>query len=318
MVINPLLIACLLVAGLGLELTYAQPTETVLATITPCLHAVEGSSPRPIIVTEQYQPVSTCVPLSEMCIRNKCWTHYTYSTYDFVLTVIPCPSGSPSTVSTITETEQSVRVSRLLTTIANPVVTSFITESAKRHITIVTTSIIHTTVVKEWSAPYKNLGPFAIAGYMGSGICTNCLGPGGQNVQSLDVLECLEISTERNAICRQYPEVWMYITRPPISRTISTVCSTQTSLSSAGVYTFRFPYRIPSSTISIPTQVVSYFINSKLMTSVKAPITSILSETEWIFTITRTYTEPTLITIQTAMTKTLAYAASPLTFPSEL
>lgn len=165
---NPAL-GLLLVISLGVSVVDAWKAESsAIATVTPCPSASATSTPAPITVTAQYQPVSTCEYLSEICIKSQCWTQYTYSTYDFVSTVIPCPVAAPSSVTTVTGTDQSVLVSRVAETITNTHVTSTVIRKWKPT-TVIQTLSTYTTLVKEWSAEYKDLGPLASQAMMAVG-----------------------------------------------------------------------------------------------------------------------------------------------------
>lgn len=266
----------LLATSLGFGLVDAwQPRSTAIATVTPCPSPSQWTTPAPITVTTQYQPVSTCEPVSEACVKNKCWMQYSYSTFDFVSTVIPCPLALPSSVSTITKTDQDVLVSRSSKTITNTFITSLVIKKWRKPITVTTTASTYTTIVKEWSAPYKDLGPFAIPGYKGSGICTQCKGPNGQNKQSLDVVECRQ-SSNKPAICRGYPEVWIFDSKPALTHTASAACSRQTSVTAAGTYVFKFPQHEPPSTVTVSPRTLTYTIGGRVLTTTSTITTTLL------------------------------------------
>jgi hypothetical protein len=293
-----------------------KSTPTALATVTPCPSPVAWGAPAPITVTSQYQAVSTCQPVSEICIKNSCWMHYSYSTYDFVSTVIPYPSASPTT---ITKTDQSVFVSKASETITNTLVTSTVKRRGwKRPITVTSTSFSYTTVVKEWSAAYKDLGPLAIPGYGGSGICTKCHGPGEQKLQALDVLECFGTS-DKPTVCRTYPEAWIFGSLPHLARTESAACATHTSVTAAGVYVFKFPQHVPPRTFNVPPRTVTYTIDGpvpRVITSTTTATTTIFPGRDWAATVTRRCAQPTVIDFEVIVTKVIEYDIPPFVFPN--
>ncbi|KIW40063.1 uncharacterized protein PV06_08616 [Exophiala oligosperma] len=60
--------------------------------------------------------------------------------------------------------------------------------------------------MKEWNAPYNQLGPLAIPGYGGSGLYDKCNGPHGQKLQNLDVIKCQQ-TANKPTICREFDKV---------------------------------------------------------------------------------------------------------------
>ncbi|KAK5047552.1 hypothetical protein LTR84_006649 [Exophiala bonariae] len=306
----------LLVAYLGAGFVGAwEPESTAIATVTPCPSPSQWKTPLPITVTAQYQPVSTCQSSSKVCVKNKCWVHYSYSTYGFVSTVIPCPVASPSSVSTITKTDQNVLVTRSSKTVTNTFVTSTVTRKWRKPITITSTTSAYTTIVKEWSAPYKNLSPFAIPGYKGSGICDQCRGPGGQKIQLLDVLECMHMFNKQT-LCRRFPEVWVFESKATFSHTASAVCSTQTPVSAPGIYIFEFPQHVPPSTVPIPPRTATWKVDGKVITSTSTSTTTVVPGRAWTATITRTCARPTVINFEVIVTKVIKYTIPPFIFPN--
>lgn len=306
----------LFASSLGVGLVDAWQTRlTAIATVTPCPSPSQWITPAPITVTTQYQPVSTCEPVSEACVKNKCWMQYSYSTYDFISTVIPCPLALPSSVSTITKTDQNVLVTRSSKTITNTFVTSLVTKKWRKPVTVTTTASTFTTIVKEWSAPYKDLSPFAIPGYKGSGICKQCKGPNGQNQQSLEVVECLQ-SSKKPTICRAYPEVWVYGSKPALTRTATAMCSTQTSVTAAGIYVFKFPQHEPPSTVPVSPRTVTYTIGGRVLTSTSTITTTLLPGRDWTATVTRTCARPTRVAFEVLVTRVIEYVIPPFVLPN--
>lgn len=307
-----------LLAGLCASLVNAswlQTTTSALATITPCPSPNQWKTPAPVTVTTQYQPVSTCSPLEEVCVKNKCWTRYSYSSWDFVSTVIPCPfAPAPSSVSTITTTDQTVIVSRASTTITNTQLTTAVTKKWKRRFTHVTTVSSYTTVTKEWSALYSNLGPLAIPGYQGSDLCKNCTGPNGQKLQTLNVIECKE--TDRSTLCHEFEEVWIYNPKAMVSQTASATCSRHVTVPSAGVYTFKFPQRAPPTTVTVPAQTVTHTWDNNAMISTNPATTAVFPGRDWTATVTRECFRPTVIEFDVVITKVIIYVIPPFIFPN--
>ena len=310
------------VAGIGFvdALAPKPKTPTAIATVTPCPSVSAHNIPAPVItVTNQYQPVSTCIPKSEVCVKNKCWTRYSYSTYDFVSTVIPCPFAVPSQTTTITKTEQSVLVSRSSKTITNEYITSTVTRKWRRPTTVTSTASKYTTIINEWSAAYKDLGPYAIPGYSGSGICTKCQGPNKQKVQLLDVIECTQ-GSDIPTTCNQHPEVWVFGDTPNSARTASAVCSTRTSVSAPGIYIFKFPQNEPPATIRVPPQTITYTVPGsggrvQTRTHTIAETTTIFPSRQWTATVTRECARPTEISFNIIVKKVIYYVIPPFTYP---
>ncbi|KAL2357379.1 hypothetical protein BJ546DRAFT_835955, partial [Cryomyces antarcticus] len=180
----------------------------VLGVVTPCPSAPSSIRPRPITITEQYQPVSTCIPTSR-CRNGNCTTDYPFSTYDWISTVIPCfnSNRNASGSCTITRTDQPVTVSHMRATLTSYVTTSTAVVSARdnlprqpyggfikerdtqpyRNVTTPVLDIVETNDIVRFS----DIGPLAIPGYAGSGLCRSCDTDGkGAQSQHVKVEQC--------------------------------------------------------------------------------------------------------------------------------
>lgn len=290
-----------------------RPQSSALTIVTPCPAVSSSKGPQAITVTSQYQPISTC-EAHVACVKKRCRTEYSYSTWDFVSTVIPCPFNSPSPVTTVTKTDQSVLVSRASKTITNTeVTTSIVTKKWRAPATVTSTATSYTTIVKEWSASYKNIGPLAIPDYPGCGICKSCVGPKGEKIQHLDLLECIQ-KPIGPVICHKVPEIWVFDDTPTTSTTASAVCSTRTSVPSAGTYIFRFPQRCPAATVLVPARTITKGSKGDVTT---VPATkTVIPGKEWTATITRSCTRPTIIEFHIVVTKVIIFIIPPFQWHS--
>lgn len=307
----------LLVAAVGV-VDAGAPGPAALTTVTPCPSAPSSKAPAPITVTSQYQPISTC-EASATCFKGRCYTQYSYSTWDYVSTVIPCAFNSPSPVTTVTKTDQSVLVSRASTTITNTEITSSVitTKKWRKPTTVTSTATSYTTVIKEWSAPYKNLGALAIPDYKGCGICQSCTGPKGEDIQNLDVIECIQ-KPVGPVICHKLSEVWVYDDSPTSSSTASGVCSTRTAVPSAGTYVFKFPQRCGPATMDVPARTITWTKGGDRPSVVTTTVTAsktIIPGRDWTATVTRSCSGPTIIEFNIVVTKIIIFVIPPFKFP---
>src|SRR4051812_28783217 len=105
--------ALVAITGLSTVVSATKP----LATIEPCPSCPKSIKPSPIVVTAQYQPVSTCVPKKASKAGDSYETSYfktaSCSTYDFVSTHVPCLGGATTTL--ITKTDQILKLSHVST-----------------------------------------------------------------------------------------------------------------------------------------------------------------------------------------------------------
>ncbi|KAJ4660205.1 hypothetical protein HRR90_001179, partial [Exophiala dermatitidis] len=305
-----ILLECVLSQGADLKPRWGGDAVQPLAAITPCPAAPVSLAPPPVTVTEQYQPVSTC-KAQTACIKRKCTTKYQYHTYDYVSTVIPCLDGASTT--TVTETQQPVLISRSSEIIRN---TRPITKIVHGNATATTAVIDATTIVKEWSAPFKDIGPLALPNYEGSGLCKSCKGPKGEIRQVLNVIECTS-RHRRGTICRKNSETWLYNPAPTSTSALSAVCSLQTSVA-AGTYTFAFPQRAPPATIRVPQRIVTYTVGEIRPSTVTTTITETVTtvpEREWTAWVTRSCARPTKFEFEVTVTTTIVYTVPPFVVP---
>ena len=301
--------ACLWLLG-DRVLAHARLEKTPLATVTPCPAAPASIAPPPITVTSQYQAVSTCEARTA-CLKRKCTTRYSYQTYDYVSTIIPCLDSS----TTVTRTEQSVLISRSSTTITHKQVITRVVRHGHR---ITTTATAYATVVKEWSALYKDVGPLAIPDYGGSGLCHSCQGPHGEERQGLEVVECVS-RLRMPTLCSQGTEVWVYDPVPTSTSKAIAVCSSHAVAPSAGTFTFAFPQRAPPVTINIPARTITFTIGggprpSVATTTVTETVTTVPGR-EWTAFVTRSCARPTTFDFTVTVTKTIFYTVPPFVLP---
>lgn len=290
-----------------------------LDTISPCTAAPSSLAPAPITVTAQYQPVSTCTASSTTCIKRRCRTEFQYSTFDYVSTVIPCPYGSES-LSTITATGQTVVVSRSTSTSTKVHVTSTVlTQRGKPTISTQTTTS-YTTLIKEWNAIYKDLGPLAIPGYSGSGLCQEkCHGSHGERLQVLEAIECKN-GQKQPTVCSKWPETWIYASTPTAKSTARALCSSRgVTLPSAGTYTFAFPQRGSPATVRIPRRIITYTVEGRhrptVATTTITETVAIIPARPWTAFVTRSCARPTIIDIDVTVTTTIYHTIPPFTPP---
>ncbi|KAK5186746.1 hypothetical protein LTR44_000752 [Exophiala sp. CCFEE 6388] len=237
----------------------ASGAAAQLATIIPCPQANGTNatlSYAPITVTSQYQPVSTCVPTSA-CLRGSCTTKYPFSTFDFVSTTIPAfYNGSTISSTLVTVTTQKVTVS-----VHSSTVTSYITPNAttaSNGTTITPTpSPVYLTVVKDYYAPYNQIGPLAIPGYEGSGLCTTCgVQDDGSRSQVVDVTECR--LGAYGAKCLGYQETWVSSSAQPAATSVLVdAVSVSTTVPTPGTYTFTFSLTADAAVITSDSSTIT-------------------------------------------------------------
>lgn len=303
-----------LLASAGGVLSQQWNDKTALTTLTPCPPAPSSIAPHPITVTSQYQPVSTC-EVTSVCTKHGCSSSYSYRTYSYVSTVIPCADSSSTTV---TKTDQTVTVSRSTTTITNTqAITSTVRRGWRKPITTTTTLSTHTTVVKEWSAPFQNLGPLAISGYGGSGLCKSCEGPHGEKQQIVGVVECSNADGDHpSTMCQGAVETWIYNPIPTSAKEVHAHCQSRTAVPSAGTYTFAFPRWAPPAAVPVPARTITYTDSDRtVVTKVITETVTIIPGGPWTAWITRSCAGPTIIDIDITITKTIIYVIPPFTVP---
>ncbi|KAI1619533.1 hypothetical protein EDD37DRAFT_211878 [Exophiala viscosa] len=169
--------------------------STAITTITPC--PANPTLAAPITVTEQYETVSTC-GVSVSCNKWKsCTTTYPFTTSVFVSTTIPCSwNGTAASSTIVTTTDQIVTGSVASTTLSTVSAVETFGWGAKWGWASESTSYTtqYETRVKEWDAPYETLGPIAVSGWEGSGLCTDCE-EGDVKIQTWNLLLRLVLTT---------------------------------------------------------------------------------------------------------------------------
>ncbi|KAH7327264.1 hypothetical protein BKA65DRAFT_64872 [Rhexocercosporidium sp. MPI-PUGE-AT-0058] len=216
--------------------------EAPLATVYPCPSCPSSAAPPAITVTAQYQTVSTCTPhtVTASSYGSELYkVEPTCSTYPWVSTVIPCAGGSSTTV---TKTDQIVELSYVSTVLTSEA--SYPTNAPSYNGTGYgyANASQPTTMIVDVTCPFNELGPLAIPGYAGSGLCTTCAeDKNGSKYQVVTVSKCIDKS------CTTYPETWVSAKPTTPSSVSSAIYSTSTYLPSAGKYT------IPVTTTCTPS-----------------------------------------------------------------
>ncbi|RVX72742.1 hypothetical protein B0A52_04141 [Exophiala mesophila] len=257
----------------------------VLTVIDPCPQVT--TSHRLSTITAQHQVISTCAPTTA-CFFRKCSTIYPPVPTTWVSTTIPCDyDGNKHSSTLVTKITQPVtcsassssltKVTSVPVTVNNKVFTKTIT--------------LEMTARKEWSAKYENLGPLAMPGYPGSGLCKDCTAKDGSIIQVFNVKECR--SNAKGTECVLYDET--RVLPAPATVITQAACPVRTSVPSAGTYTFKFPQTVPARTVTIKEQVVTY------------------TKTVWNAYVTRVCNGPTNFDFTTTVTKTLFVRPPPAT-----
>ncbi|KAG4444363.1 hypothetical protein IFR05_000128 [Cadophora sp. M221] len=207
--------------------------EKPLTTVYPCPSCPSSCAPPAITVTSQYQTVSSCTPHTSTVTSYGTELYKvepTCTTYPWVSTVITCAGGSSTTVTKIDQKVELSYTSTVLTSeIPYPTTAPSYNGTGYGYTNASTKS---TTMIVDVTCPFNELGPLAIPGYAGSGLCTTCAEDKyGAKSQVVTVSKCMDKS------CTTYPETWVSA-KPTIPTSVSsTVCSTSTYLPSAGKYT---------------------------------------------------------------------------------
>lgn len=251
-----------------IALAVAEP----LTTIVPCKNA-----PRNITVTAQHQPVSTCTYTA---------SSFSWSTYNYVSTVIPCWGNASISSCTVTNTAQPVPCSGTASTITSLIPTS----TAKPNGTYTTYNLTkYETVSKNWVAPYNKLGPFAIPGYGGCELCTDCGVQGdGNRKQMMDATEC-SWAPGKAPVCSKFVDTWVSRPAPSTTGAVTATVSTNTAVPHGGIYTFTFPQSAPATTIVSNKQ--SYTVPGR----------------PWWASVTRSFAGPTSVDFVVTITKTVTF-----------
>lgn len=290
--------------------------DAALTTITPCASAPPARRPVPITVTSPYQLVSTCEE-QRACLRGKCSLRYSYSTFSYVSTVIPCPYGTAS-ATTVTRVDQPVIISRAVATITRTTEQKISKTAGRSTFTHKATLSAYTTLVKEWSVLYKDLGPLALPSYHGSGLCTDCQGPNKQRLQTVTMVECAS-SRWRPVICVKRLDIWIENSASVSTLANIAVCFSQGAVSTAGVYTFSFPQKGQPRIAHIPacTYTFTKTQNRQLATFITTvpATTTVVPEEDWTAYITRRFPKPTNFKFQVTVTKTITFTLPHFVLP---
>lgn len=226
--------------------------DVALTTITPCPSCPSAAATSPITVTEQHQTISTCQAPTSTCVKGQCSTITPCSTYVFVSSTVPCAFDGTDVSSTVaTATDQMITVSKEVTTVTTTVPISsrqarglwFRGNKAK-------SQEVCQTVSRNYQLPYNQMGPLAMPGYPGNGICDQC-GMQGNGAQTMvvSVSECTSGLQYDTPQCVAYKETWISSRAPRTTSVANVGCATQFYAPSAGYYTFNFPQTAPGATI---------------------------------------------------------------------
>ncbi len=194
----------------------------ILTILTPCAAASKSVHVQPITVTAQHQLVSTCSP-STGC--GKCTAGYTMQTFAWVSTVIPCAwDGTTSSSCTVTKTDQPVTVSRTSALSTSSFMPHRSSAAAHMNVDNLFIPLASSHAVgkvweaewKWWAVRYDQLGPFAMPGYEGSGLCSSACAKQQDDTfhQSLNVTVCMKRNLKSSPVCGRYCEKWIALPAP--------------------------------------------------------------------------------------------------------
>ncbi|KAK6366886.1 hypothetical protein LTS17_010437 [Exophiala oligosperma] len=288
-----------------------------LTIIEPCPSAPSLSLPA-ITVTTQYQPVSTC-QATTACIKGKCSTIYPFTTYPYVSTVIPCAwNGTTTQTTTVTQVKQAVRASEHLETLTHVTSAPYLDKAAwidwfKQQPSATKKVTSYETVSRRAIAPYDAIGPLAIPGWNGSGLCKKCVQNNGALSQLLAVTEC-RLGTKSGQPyqrCLEWQEVW--IAQPPSTVHAEAPCSSTGTVPQAGVYTWTFPQAAPSVTVTKPPVTVTVTVDNgrpKITTQARVQV---IPGRPWNAYITKSFDGPTTFNFEIFVTKVFVFEIPPTT-----
>lgn len=295
-----------------------------LATIDPCPGA-EKLSLAPITVTSQYQPVSTCQPTTA-CVKGKCSTTYPFTTYPWVSTVVPYAwNGTTSQTTTVTATDQPLRVSEYLETLTS--VTAAPTAGKRSWVDWVHKKpelkevTIYETVTRRAVVPYHEAGPLCIPGWEGSGLCKKCQKqPDGSRYQLLDVVECrsgTSGSGKHWKKCSEWYETVIQRPAPTSTVTASALCSSQGKIPEAGTYTWTFPQTAPAVTITAPARTVTVTVQGHKTVTVEQEKVYTIPGKSWNAYVTKSYSGPSTFSFNVVITKVIIFNIPHSTQPAK-
>lgn len=186
---------------------------TALTTVTPCPSCPSSMAPSPMEVTRQFQPVSTCVPSSCEEGDSKCSVTTSCSNYEYVSTVCPVHASGTTGSTKVTSASQVVTFANYHATI-----TSTSTARPSPAVPYGNSTQSHQTEVHtiQHMCPYHEMGPIAMSGYGGSGVCDECESEdSGAPQQIVTVRDCV------NAKCSSHIETWVS-TRGSVTTVVAT------------------------------------------------------------------------------------------------
>ncbi|KAI1613491.1 hypothetical protein EDD36DRAFT_383155 [Exophiala viscosa] len=290
----------------ALLLVHAAAAE-VLTIVIPCSTALYP--PSPITVTSQLQKVSTCTPATS-CTSGTCLTSDRYITFDYISSTIPCAyNGSTHSQCVVTKTDQPVTISKSSSTstfTSMPLAAS--KRSTRGHGKDNDTEPLREVLIKTWVASFFNIGPLAMPGYGGSGLCVDC-GPdeSGSRSQTFNVTECWTTPL-RNISCSEYMEIWISRPGPFKTTSFTAVVSTTSYVASQGTYTFFFTQEAPDITVVAPASTVTVHLpDGETSQLVEAARTITIPGTPWTAGVVSACQGPTLFDIVTTVTTTATW-----------
>ncbi|KIV84203.1 hypothetical protein, variant [Exophiala sideris] len=172
------------------------------------------------------------------------------------------------------------------------------------------TKKMHEVLMKTWVASFLNIGPLAMPGYGGSGLCAGC-GPdnGGSRSQTFNVTECWT-GPFRNSSCSEYMEIWISRHVPSRTSSVSAVVSTTLYVASQGTYTFAFTQQAPAITVLAPARTVTVtLLDGETSQLMEAARTITVPGTPWSAVVTSTCQGPTFFDVVTTVTTTATWIA---------
>lgn len=229
----------LLVLYVCFAIYISQTWATNLATITPCAVCPPNLGPTPITVSEQYQTVSTCSDVKSICFRNRCKLDVKCSEYPFVSTIISYLSDGTSPTSTIiTSIDQTVTASVKVETFTSRLP---IGREGNFGFKKSRGKPVYRTLSREHCVNYVDLGPLALPGYSGSGLCKKCFPNSRTIYQDFQVTECLSGWGLASPECITFDERWEVFNPPTTTVTQVVPCETSFFAPTDGTYTLTFP-----------------------------------------------------------------------------
>ncbi|KAL6246935.1 hypothetical protein RBB50_006242 [Rhinocladiella similis] len=324
-------------AAILLAVSAAQGADVEpLTTITPCPEATGLNFP-PVTVTSQYQDVYTCQPRSA-CIRQRCSTTFDLKTYPYVSTVVPCAwNGTTTSTTTITELSQLFRASEHLETLTKTIETTVYpsatggawkdwntTHAHPKEVPTptVTTSSLYEIVTRRAVAPYNSIGPLAVPGWAGSGLCKECVeSEDGARSQVLEVIECrfrVDQAGKSFQTCSEWAETWVERLLPASTTLVEAVCASQGTVPDAGTYTWTFPQSAQSVTLTAPPTTITTTLSGteEETTIVEPAMVYTLPGKPWNAYVARSFPEATDFGFNVVVTNTITVNVPHITRPA--